>query len=173
MKQRLKQLKLNARMANYLHRNNKLSPLHRKEYLFLKNLYIYLTKQITNQKFKEQLYQEYTELIDILYFPNRDSVCPEMAETIYLDFKNLLYREMTSKYTFIQLNSIKHYQHMLKIVELIYNWTLNEDKGSFMDPDEFQETIDFLRKEFNKDKMDLNYYTGKWPKKFRKRFKRK
>jgi hypothetical protein len=110
--------------------------------------------------------------MDLCFFPNRDSINPEMVETIYLQCLILLERDFSGPKTFILLNKDWHYYKMRSILELFYNWALNEEKGHYLDEKEFWETMEFIRKEFNKETIDIYYEVGKWPKKLRKRFQR-
>ena len=164
---------LTKRMANYIERNKKLSPLNRLEYIFLRDLYRYLTKQILNQESKKRLYMYYIRLVDLCYFPNRPNFNKKIADVIYMQCLILLERDFNSEYTFILLNDFRHFQKIQKTLELLYNWAYSEDKGHFLSEREFWENMEFIRKEFNSEKIDLNYQVGKWPKKLRKRFWRK
>jgi hypothetical protein len=171
--QKLKKWKLNARFLNKLNRIRSMPPLYKKEYVFLKELYMYLSKQVLTQEFKDNLYINYTELVDTCYFPNRETICFPMVETLYLQGLNILEREYNGPVTFIILNNENHYLKMRKILELLYNWSLNPEYYGFASEPEFWEAMEFLRKEFNKTKIDIEYQVGKWPRKFRKRRIRK
>lgn len=164
--------KLTARLANYVKRNNKLSPLYQKEYLFLKHLYWYLTRQDQGKDFRKELYEEYINLINICYFPNKEDFSLDWAEVIYYQCNILIDREYQSPITFIMLNDSRHYLKLKQTVELIYNWSQNPLYCGYASEKEFYKDIDFLRKQFSKDKIDMYEAVGKWPRKFRKRFAR-
>lgn len=172
MKKKCTKWNLTARTANYIERNGKMSPLVEKEYIFLKGLYMYLTKQVLTQEFKNNLYKNYTELVDACFFPNRDSINKEMVECLYQLALIILEREKAGPVTFISLNLESHYKKMYKIIDLLRAWSINPQYYGHASEKEFWESIDFLRKLFNEDKIDIYYQTGKWPKKFRKRFQR-
>jgi hypothetical protein len=164
---------LTKKMANYLQRNQKMSPLNTLEYIFLRDLYRYLTKQEVGSDFRLNLYNNYIKLINTCYFPNREDISKEWVEIIYKQCLILLDREMESHRTFIYLNSWNHYQKMIQVLDLIKNWSLNPLYYGYASKKEFFEDIDFLRKIFSENKIDIYSAVGKWPKKFRKRFERK
>ena len=164
--------KLYSKLINYLDRNHKLSPLNKVEYLFLKKLYWYLTKQVQTQESKEELYYLYQKLFNVCFFPNRETININMVNIIYTQCQILLEREYKSPWSFIILNKQSHYQKLQNILLLLKNWTINEKRGPYMDEKEFWENMEFLRKEFNSDRIDIHYEVGKWPKKLRKRFNR-
>ena len=165
--------KLQTRMNNYYERNRKLSPLNRLEHSFLKNLYLYLTKQEAGDEFRLELYNDYIRLINVCYFPNREDISRECADVIYIQCNILLDREMVGPLTFIYLNSWNHYQKMKQVIDLIKNWSLNPLYYGHATYKELFEDMDFLRKQFNRYRIDMHADVGKWPRKFRKRFNRK
>jgi hypothetical protein len=71
------------------------------------------------------------------------------------------------------MNSRWHYLKMLDIIKLIKNWGLNPLYYGYASQKEFFDDIDFLRKIFSENKIDIHSAVGKWPRKFRKRFGRK
>jgi len=159
--------KMNARLQNYIDRNKKRTPIMEMEYIFLKELYMYLTKQVLTKEFKDNLYTNYTKLVDVCYFPNRDSVDPTMVHCLYIMANVILDREEVGPYTFILLNNKEHHKKMREVLDLLRNWSLNPEWYGFASEKEFWESMEFLRKQFQKP--DIYYEVGKWPKKFRKR----
>jgi hypothetical protein len=158
---------LNTKMNNYFERNKKLSPLNQLEYMFLKHLYWYLSKQVLTEEIRQQTYKEYSKLMDLCFYPNQATINARMVDIIYLQCLNLLEREKHGAYSFILLNDEKHYLGMKKAIELFYNQALNKQDGHILDWKEFWENMKFIRKQFQA--LDFNYQIGKWPKKLRKR----
>ena len=159
-------------MQNYTIRNKKLSPIHRLEFGFLKRLYWYLTKQKTDLEFKDNLYKNYTDIVNLSYFPNREDQNPKMQETVYLQSKIILEDEYQGPRSFILLNNSIHYNKMQQTIDLIYRWGINPEYHGYASEKEFWETMEFLRTQFNENKIDMYAAVGKWPRKFRTRFKR-
>jgi hypothetical protein len=163
---------LKTRMLRYLERNGKNSPLVEKEYIFLKYLYMYLTKQILDKESKKLLFKYYTDLVNLCYFPNLEDINKKMVYVIHLQCIIILEDQVKTPITFLQLNKESHKKKMEFILDLFENWALNDKKGNFMNEKEFWENLKFMRDQFNKDKIDIYYQIGKWPKKLRKRFNR-
>ncbi len=133
--------------------------------------YLYLTKQELGKDFKDELYKRYSRLVNVCYFPNREVICPDTVETIHAQMNILLDRDYSSPLTFINLNDSWHYSKMKQVVELLRIWNLNSFYYGYADQKEFFESMDFLRKQFNSQKIDIYAAVGKWPRKFRKRRK--
>jgi len=161
-----------SRMSNYLERNKKLSPLNTLEYIFIRSVYRYLTKQEQSKEEKNKLYKNYIELINICYFPNREEICRDWIEIIYRQCNILLDRDYYGPLTFITLNDHWHYKKMQQVLDLIKIWSENPLYYGYASKEEFFRTMDFLRKQFNSQKIDMYNAVGKWPRKFRKRFQR-
>jgi hypothetical protein len=164
--------KLTARMANYIHKNGTMSPLNRLEYVFLRRLYRYVTKQHQEPGEKDRLYKNYIELINICYFPNREEICPDMVEIVYKQCNILLDRDFSGPRTFMILNDEWHWIKMHQIVDLMKAWSLNPLYHGYACKPQFFEAMGFLRKQFNENQQDMYANVGKWPRKFRKRFNR-
>lgn len=164
--------KLTARMANYIHRTGTLSPLNTLEYVFMRSLYRYVTKQDQSKEEKERLYKNYIELINICHFPNREDICPDWVEIIYRQCNILLDRDFSGPRTFMILNDEWHWAKMHQVLDLMKIWSLNPLYYGHASHEEFFKAMDFLRKQFNENKADLYANVGKWPRKFRKRFQR-
>lgn len=160
-------------MSNYYERTGRLSPLNQLEYNFLRDLYLYLTRQENGDEFRMNLYNSYTRLINICYFPNLTSIDKKKVDIIHQQCLILLRREMLTNWSFIYLNRCDHYQKMVQVIELLKNWSLNPLYYGYASYKEFFEGIDFLRKQFNQYKIDMHADVGKWPRRFRKRFHRK
>jgi hypothetical protein len=167
-----KKWRLRKRMQNYIDRNGKYSPMNRLEYVFLKELYWYLTKQQMSSDFKKQLYENYIKLINLGYFCNRSDLNLEMMEIIHLQCQLILEENYSGPMTFIMLNNNWHYEKMLQIIDLIYNWSINPQYYGYASEKEFFNDMDFLRKQFTENKVDIYSAVDKWPREFRKRFQR-
>ena len=163
---------LSNKLNNYIQRNKKYPPLARLEYYFLRDLYRYLTKQILRDQDKQRIFDEYQKLVNICYFPNKPEIDKTKINLIYNLSILLIERDYSGPYTFIQLNDNRHYKKLIEVIELFYNWAINDNKGNYMNQKEFWENMEFIRNEFNKFNIDLNYQVGKWPRNLRKRFNR-
>jgi hypothetical protein len=161
------------RMANYLDKNKKLSPLNNLEYVFLRDMYWYLTKQELSQEHKKRLYKNYIELINICHFPNCEEISLNWVEIIYTQCKILLDRDYSGPRTFIVLNDNWHWGKMHQVLDLIKLWSVNPLYYGYASEKEFFIVIDFLRKQFNEQRRNIYHEVGKWPREFRKRFGRK
>ncbi len=164
---------LSKRMQNYYIRTGQYSGLTQLEYIFLKHLYMYLTKQQTSMEFKEELYTIYTKLIDITYSMNRPEPCPRLQDAIYKHLDIILESEYHGPVTFIMLNSTEHYKKMQKAIRMLKVWGTNPLYSGYASEDEFWEAMNFLRKQFSYSEINFYNEVGKWPRKFRKRFRRK
>jgi len=164
--------RLATRMANYMERTGKYSPMNKLEYIFLKELYMYLTKQKLSKEFKKQLYSNYIKLINLGYWCNRADLNKEMQDIIYLQYQIILEAQYTGPVTFIMLNDKWHYHKMHQVLELIYNWSINPQYYGYASEKEFFEDMNFLRKQFTENKIDIYAAVDKWPREFRKRFQR-
>jgi hypothetical protein len=168
----IKKWRLRARMQNYIDRNQKFSPLNKAEYIFLKELYWYLTKQQMSKEFKKQLYENYIKIINLGYWCNRTDLNYDMIDTIYIQCQLILEDQYNGPATFILLNDSKHYQKLLQVIDLIYTWSINPLYYGYASEKEFFEDMDFLRKQFTENKVDIYAAVDKWPREFRKRFQR-
>jgi len=169
---RISKRKLRKRMLDYAERTKKFSPLNQLEYNFLKGLYQYLTKQYQTPEQKKELYNNYTLLIDKGYSFNRETPDPDILEIIYLQLKLILENEYKGPLTFITLNNNWHYERMNHIIDLIYTWSLSPGYYGYASENEFFDLVDFMRKEFNNNRVDITKAVGKYPRKLRKRFNR-
>lgn len=163
---------LSKRMQDYLSRNGKRSQLHILEYVFLKHLYMYLTKQQLSAEFKEELYTMYVELINLMSFPNRKGPSRRIQDAIHKHLKIILESEYNGPWTFILLNNTSHYKRMLRALDLLRTWSEHPEFYGYASEKEFWEAMEFMRKEFNDDVIDIHHAVGKYPRKFRKRFAR-
>jgi hypothetical protein len=168
---KIKLWKLSSKMQNYVVRNHKLSPMTRLEFQFLKRLYWYMTKQYssTTKEFKEEIYKDYINIVNLTYKFNRIDQNPLMQETIIMQLRILLNNEISGPRSFIMLNFEGHVQKMKKTIDLFEIWFMNPDYHGYASENEFWEAMDFLRKQFNQDDIDIYKVIGKWPKKFRSR----
>jgi len=164
--------KISARMRNYSHRTGKFSPLNQLQYMFLKGLYQYLTRQHQTSEQKEAMYTNYTAIVDKGYFPNRETPNPQMLEIMYLQMQLILENEYKGQYTFILLNNSWHYQKMGYVLNMIYTWSLSPSYYGYASEEEFWELMNFIRKQFSNNEVDLVEAVGKYPKKLRRRFGR-
>jgi hypothetical protein len=164
--------KLAARMANYMEKNGKFSPMNELEYIFLKELYMYLTKQEMSTDFKKQLYTDYIKLINLAYWCNRTDLNREMIDIIYKQCQLIVEGQYKGPLTFIMLNNKWHYQKFMQVLDLLYNWSINPQYYGYASEKEFFNDMDFLRKQFTENKIDIYAAVDKWPREFRKRFQR-
>jgi hypothetical protein len=160
-------------MAKYLERNETLPPLNKLEYRFISNLYRYLTRQESGDDFRRQLYDDYIKLINICYFPNREDISQEWIDVIYTQCNILIDRDYLGPWTFIILNNSSHYRKIKQVLELIKNWSENPLYYGYAAMNEFFIVLDFLRKRFDSDKINIQDEVGKWPRQLRKRKGRK
>lgn len=163
---------LSKRMQNYTERNQKRNSLHVHEYMFLKHLYMYLTKQQTSTEFKDELYLLYIKIVNLSFFPNRKEPSPRLQDAFYKHMQIILETEYGSPWTFILLNTDGHYQKMLQSVEFLHTWAMNPQYYGYASENEFWDTMEFMRKQFTENKVDMYNATGKWPKQIRNRFQR-
>lgn len=164
---------LSKRMQNYYIRNKKMSPMHQLNFTFLKRLYMYLTKQELSKDFKKDIYDNYIQLVNSTYFPNRSDTNKNMHTVIYRMQRCIIDNEYKGPLTFILLNSEQHYLKLIQAVNLIYVWSTNPEYYGYANEKEFWETMEFLRKQFSENEVDMYAAVGKWPRKFRQRFKRR
>jgi len=164
--------KLETRMSKYIERTGKYSPMNELEYIFLKELYMYLTKQEMSKEFKKQLYTNYIKLVNLSYWCNCSEPNPEMQKIIYKQCNIILDWQYIGPFTFIMLNNNWHYEKMKQVIDLLYNWSINPHYYGYASEKEFFNNMNFLRKQFTENKVDLYAAVDKWPKEFRKRFHR-
>ena len=163
---------LKSKMLNYYERNHKYSPLNFLEYNFLKLLYFYLTKQVMSVETKDTLYDNYIRIINLGYWCNRSDLNREMIDVIYKQCNIILEQQYSGPLTFIMLNNHQHYKKMKQVIELMHNWSINPQFYGYASKNEFFKDIDFLRKQFTENKIDIYSAVDKWPKEFKKRFNR-
>jgi len=168
---RCRRWSLSRRFQNYTIRNHKLSPMNRLEFQFMKRLYWYFTKQYnsTTPEFREYLYNDYIQLVNLTYKFNRVDQSPLMQDIIIEQLEIILEAEASGPRSFILLNFDDHVQKMRKAIKLFSVWFRNPDYYGYASEKEFFEAMDFLRKEFNRENIDIHDAVGKWPKKFRQR----
>ena len=164
--------KLATRMSNYMEKTGKYSPMNELEYIFLKELYMYLTKQEMSKEFRKQLYLNYIKLINLGYWCNRTDLNHDMIGIIYKQCQLIIEAQYTGPITFIMLNDKWHYHKLLQVVDLIYNWSINPQFYGYATEKEFFKDMDFLRKQYTENKIDIYDAVAKWPREFRKRFQR-
>ena len=162
---------LTKRMANYIEKNKKLSPLNQLEYQFLRKIYWYLTKFKTDKEFKKDFYDIYIKLINLMHWCNREEINPEMLNIIFLQLEILLDRDFSGPYTFITLNNVSDYKEIKTVLKALKIWSLNPIYYGYASEKEFFSAMDILRKRIKK--QDLYYQVGKWPREFRLRKGRK
>jgi len=161
--------KLNKKTYDYYNRNDKFPITYTKVYGFLRGLYTWLTKKDISIGFREDLYKRYTDIINMYYSFNRASPNKKMIDIIYAFSQNIIYNETHSNLTFIYLNDKLHVQKMKHIVDLIHNWSINEDYFGYASYNEFYNTLEPLRMYFNQDIHHQAYNIGKLPKALRQR----
>jgi hypothetical protein len=163
---------LHKRSVSFYKRTGKFRPLDAKIYVFIKQMYWYLTKQELGAEFEYNLYRNYIELVDTTYKFNRETPDPNAIDMLYLRSKIILENEYSSPWTFILLNNSWHYYKMHDILDILYSISKNFIYYGHLDRKEFYDILVVLRTSFSQHRVDIQTAVGKYPRKIKSRFNR-
>lgn len=138
-------------------------------------MYFICTKQVSPndiKEFRDKMYNNYTKIVNLTYKWNREDPDPNIQRLVIDSMRLILRNEYSGPLTFIELNQTSHYKKMHNVITTFETWFTNKDYLGYASRSEFDEAVDTIRKEFNKDQVDFFSAVGKWPRKFRRRFDR-
>ena len=144
--------KIHKRAQQYFQRTKRLPKLYNRFYIFLREVYWYMTGFNSGDASRSNVYDTYISIVNLGLISNQESIDPNKYKLALAITDFLIKRESKSNFTFITLNNSTHIELMHKFSYEVITQSMTLDYLSYV---EFYTILEKYRKIFYKNRINL------------------